>query len=44
MEGSLVNKIDLQALVGPSVTRPVQDPLAVALINNQLYIKQNFKS
>ena len=31
MEGSLVNKIDLQAytLVGPTVTGPVQDPLAV---------------
>ena len=26
------------ALVGPTVTRPVQDPLAVLLLDNQLYI------
>ena len=25
-------------LVGPIVTRPVQDPLAVLLLNNPLYI------
>ena len=31
-------KIDLQALtlVGPTVTRPVQDPLAVKLLDNRL--------
>ena len=39
-EGSLVNKRDLLALylVGPTVTRPVQDPLAVWLLNNRLYV------
>ena len=25
-------------LVGPTVTRPVQDPLAVVLLDNRLYI------
>ena len=37
-EPSLVNKRDLQALtlVGPTVKRPVPDPLAVLSINNQL--------
>ena len=40
MEESL-KKIDLQAytLVGPTVTRPVQDPIAVVLLENQLYIQ-----
>ena len=37
---SLVNKKDLLALYlsGPTVIRPVQDPLAVLLLDNQLYI------
>ena len=26
-----------KALVGPTVTRPVKDPLAVLLLDNQLY-------
>ena len=35
-----VNGIDLQALtlVGPTVTRPVLDPLAVMHLNNQLFM------
>ena len=39
-EGSLVNKVDLQALFlsGPCVTGPVQDPLAVKCLHNRLYI------
>ena len=39
-ESSLVNKRDLQALtlVGPTVTRPVQDPLAVLILDYWLYI------
>ena len=27
-------------LVGPTVTRPVQDPLAAVLLENQLYIQK----
>ena len=36
-----MNKTDLQlpyTLVGPTVKRPVQDPLAVLLLDNRLYI------
>ena len=31
-----MNKVDLKALVGPTVTRPVQDPLAMVLLNNKM--------
>ena len=36
----LVNRIDLQALtfVGPTITRPVLDPLAVLRLDNRLYV------
>ena len=36
---SSVNRIDLQALnlVGPNITGPVLDPLAVLRLNNRLY-------
>ena len=34
----LVNKTDFQALEGPTVTGPVQDPLAVTRLDNRLYI------
>ena len=39
MEGPLVNKTKykLHTLVGPTVTRQVQDPLAVLLLDNRLY-------
>ena len=30
--------LGLYTLVGPTVTRPVQDPLAVFLLDNRLYI------
>ena len=33
-----MNKTDLQALVRPTVTRLVQDPLAVTRFENRLYI------
>ena len=35
-----VNRTDLQALtlVGPTVTRPAQDPLAVLCIDNRLFM------
>ena len=35
----LVNKTDFQpyTFVGPTVTRPVQDPLAVLRLDNQLF-------
>ena len=33
-----MNKRDLLTLVGPTVTRPVQDPLDVLLLDNQLYM------
>ena len=39
MKGSLVNKRDLLALyLSGTVTRPVQEPLAVLLLDNRLYI------
>ena len=40
-----VNKVDLQALtfVGPIVTRPVQDPLAILSLDNWLYINVQIK-
>ena len=37
-ENLSVNKTDLQALMGPTVTGPVQDPLAVLSLNNRLYM------
>ena len=40
-----VNRIDLRALtlVGPTVTRPVQDPLAILSLDNRLYINVEIK-
>ena len=38
-EQLLVNKTDLLAFVGPIVTRPVQDHLAVLLLGNRLYMR-----
>ena len=41
-EGSLVNKKP-STLVGPTVTKLVQDPLAVLLLDNRLCIYQGHK-
>ena len=40
LEQKYVNKRDWLALhlVGPTVTGPVLDPLAVSFLNNQLYV------
>ena len=37
-EWSLVNRADLQALVGPTVIGLVKDPLAAQHLDNPLYI------
>ena len=34
----IVNKTELQTLVGPTVTRLVQDPLAVLRLDNRLFM------
>ena len=33
-----MNKTDLQVREGPTVTRPVQEPLAITHLENQLYM------
>ena len=40
----LVNKTDLQALVEPTVTRLIPDPLAVLRLENQLYVARHRRS
>ena len=40
----LVNKTDLQALLRPTVTRPIPDPLAVLGLKNQLYVARHRRS
>ena len=36
-----MNKIDLQALAGPTVTRPVQDPIAVVNLDSRLCMEKS---